>query len=63
MKGHHSACRDHYSFACAGIPALASALTSDGKLAKAVDGDLFTCLKGGLAESKNPFQQRGCSFL
>ena len=63
MKGHHSTGRDHHSFACAWIPSLARALTSDCKLAKAIDGDRLALLKGGLEESKEPFQYRGRFFL
>ena len=63
MKGHHSAGLDHHSFACTGIPALARALTSDCKLAKAIDGDRLALLKRGLEESKEPFQYRGRFFL
>jgi len=63
MKAHHSAGRDHHSFARAGVPSLASALTSNRERAKAVDGDWFTRLKGGLEEFKEPVQQGGCLRL
>ena len=63
MKAHHSAGRDHHSFARAGVPSLASALTSNREGAKAVDGDWFTRLKGGLEEFKEPVQQGGCLRL
>ena len=63
MKGHDSAGRDHHRFTRAGIPSLARALTADCKLAKALNGDRFTCLKGGLEEIKNPVQDRGRFML
>ena len=59
MKAPHSAGRDHHSFACAGVPSLASALTANCKLAKAGNGDRFPRLKGGLEEFKEPFQHLG----
>ena len=63
MKAHHSECRDHHSFARAGIPSLARVFTADCKLAKAGDRNRFACLKGRLEEFRDTLQRLGCLRL
>src|SRR5688572_26053370 len=53
-KGYHSTCRNHHGFTGARISSLASQLVSNRKLAKFVDADRLSCLKGGLEQVPNP---------